>query len=110
MRGGRRSGSGSHMVVDQQKTKKKPMKGALRRIDASAWLNKIGRNRIPTMWMISTESSDDTETLCCHVCRTPFPALELAWMAWPVIERRGVSVPTVWAHRKCLEGQAVLIF
>jgi hypothetical protein len=62
------------------------------------------------MWMISTESSDDTETLCCHVCRTPFPALELAWMAWPVIERRGVSVPTVWAHRKCLEGQAVLIF
>jgi hypothetical protein len=27
-----------------------------------------------------------------------------------VVARRGVPVPTVWTHRKCLEGQALLVF
>jgi hypothetical protein len=62
------------------------------------------------MWLINTETTDDTETLVCHVCHEPFHALELAWLAWPVVARRGVPAPTVWTHRKCLEGQALLIF
>jgi hypothetical protein len=59
------------------------------------------------MWLINTETTDDTETLVCHVCREPFPTLELTW---PVVARRGVPVLTVWTHQKCLEGQALLVF
>jgi hypothetical protein len=28
------------------------------------------------MWLINTKTTDDTETLVCHICREPFPTLE----------------------------------
>jgi hypothetical protein len=61
------------------------------------------------MWMIST-TGDDTEILCCEVCREPFPTLEAAWLAWPVAPRRGVSVAAVWVHRRCVDGEALRLF
>jgi hypothetical protein len=61
------------------------------------------------MWMINTES-DDTEILCCQVCRQEFAALDQAWMAWPVVPRRGVSVPALWLHRRCVDGEALRLF
>jgi hypothetical protein len=46
-------------------------------------------------------TADESETLCCHICKRAFSTLERAWLASPSGGGQGI-----WVHQGCLSGKA----